>query len=138
MLLKNVIPFFQRKVMHAFAVGLCLVIVAACSDTGSSDPMTQHEATSVAPADTSTATLSEAAVAVEALYNKSCISCHISGAAGAPRTGDKAEWQRRLDAKGLDGLIEGVVNGVGSMPPAGLCAQCTRDDYRALILFMAQ
>jgi cytochrome c5 len=27
------------------------------------------------------------AAAVEAQYNKSCIACHASGAAGAPRTG---------------------------------------------------
>ena len=69
--------------------------------------------------------------------NKSCISCHASGAAGAPKTGDVAVWQERENALGLDGLVQSVIQGKGTMPPKGFCAQCTAENFEALIQFMA-
>lgn len=127
MLLKNVSHVSLREVVYTLGAALCLALVVGCSDSAPAGS-TIEAATTISV---------DGSAAVKSLYQKSCIACHVSGAAGAPRTGDKDEWQRRLDAKGLDGLIDAVVNGVGSMPPTGLCSQCTRDDYRALILFMA-
>lgn len=44
-----------------------------------------------------------------------CAGCHASGVLGAPKSDDKAAWQPRLDARGVDGLIASVVNGRGQM-----------------------
>ena len=70
-------------------------------------------------------------------YNKSCGVCHNTGAAGAPKTGDAAAWQARLDAKGMDELVQSVVNGLNAMPPKGMCFDCSDEDYQAMITYMA-
>ena len=70
------------------------------------------------------------------LYNKSCIACHASGAAGAPKTGDKAAWAPRL-AKGMDTLLKNAKNGFNAMPPKGMCMDCTDDEFKALIQLMS-
>ena len=69
-------------------------------------------------------------------YQSSCFACHFSGAAGAPKTGDAEAWAPRLE-KGMEALIAAVRNGMGAMPPTGLCASCTDEEYQALIEFMA-
>ena len=48
-----------------------------------------------------------------------CASCHASGALGAPKIGDKADWGGRMGASGLDGLVTAAINGKGAMPPRG-------------------
>lgn len=83
------------------------------------------------------ATVAQAAdQAVVDLYNKSCIACHASGAAGAPKTGDVAQWASRLE-KGMDALVTSADKGLNAMPPKGLCYSCSTDDYKALIEHMA-
>jgi cytochrome c5 len=69
-------------------------------------------------------------------YNKACVVCHASGAANAPKTGVAADWEPRL-AKGMDALVQSVDKGMGAMPPKGMCFDCTADDYKALIEYMA-
>ena len=69
-------------------------------------------------------------------YNKSCAVCHNSGAANAPKTGDAEAWAPRM-AKGMDTLLASVNNGLNAMPPKGMCFDCTDDDYKALIEYMA-
>ena len=71
-----------------------------------------------------------------AKYDKSCKVCHASGAAGAPKTGDAAAWEPRM-AKGMDVLVQAVNNGLNAMPPKGMCFDCSDDDYKALIEYMA-
>jgi cytochrome c5 len=71
-----------------------------------------------------------------AKYQASCGACHSSGAAGAPKTHDVAAWQPRLE-KGMPVLILSVRNGLGAMPPTGLCADCTDEEYTAMIEYMA-
>ena len=34
-------------------------------------------------------------------------------------------------------VVASVKNGLGVMPPGGLCAGCSDDDYKALITYMA-
>jgi cytochrome c5 len=41
-------------------------------------------------------------------------------------------------AKGMDSLVDNVVNGFGGMPPFGLCMDCDALQFEALIQFMAQ
>ena len=71
-----------------------------------------------------------------AKYDKSCKVCHASGAANAPKTGDAAAWEPRM-AKGMDVLVQSVETGLNAMPPKGMCFDCTADDYKALIEYMA-
>ncbi len=49
-------------------------------------------------------------------YELQCAVCHTAGLAGAPRAGDRAEWQRRL-AGGFDALLRSTLEGKGAMPP---------------------
>ena len=69
-------------------------------------------------------------------YQSSCFACHSTGAAGAPKTGDAAAWAPRME-KSMDVLIASIRNGLNGMPPTGLCADCTDEEYQALIEFMA-
>lgn len=75
--------------------------------------------------------------AVEALYNQSCIACHASGAANAPKTGDVAAWKPRLE-KGMDALLASAKKGINAMPPMGMCTTCSDDDMKALIEYMTK
>ena len=69
-------------------------------------------------------------------YQRSCFACHSTGAAGAPKTGDVAAWQPRME-KGMDAMVQSVKTGLNAMPATGLCADCTDDEYKALIEYMA-
>ena len=69
-------------------------------------------------------------------YNKSCADCHATGAANAPKTGDAAAWEPRM-AKGMDTLVQSVQNGLNAMPPKGMCFDCSDEDYKAMITYMA-
>ena len=70
------------------------------------------------------------------VYNNTCVACHAVGAAGAPKTGDVAAWKPRLD-KGMDVLLSSVKNGMGAMPPKGICMDCTDEEFKAAIKFMS-
>ncbi|MDX9874418.1 MAG: c-type cytochrome [Spongiibacteraceae bacterium] len=75
--------------------------------------------------------------AVAARYAKTCAICHTNGVANAPRTGDADAWQERM-TKGMDALLASVRNGLSSMPPKGMCFDCTDADFAALIDYMAK
>ncbi|MCK0536776.1 c-type cytochrome [Alcanivorax quisquiliarum] len=74
---------------------------------------------------------------IETRYNQSCVFCHGTGAAGAPVTGDKAAWAPRLE-KGMDELVQSTRQGLGGMPPGGMCGDCSDEEYRALIEYMTK
>lgn len=71
----------------------------------------------------------------EALYNSYCIACHMNGVAGAPKFGDKADWQPRIE-KGMETLLKDATNGFKAMPPKGLCSNCSEDELRRAIQYM--
>lgn len=83
--------------------------------------------------------VSGAAVAADgqAAYNKACVACHASGAAGAPKLGDKAAWAPRI-GKGIDALYHSAINGLPgtAMMPKGTCAACTEDELKAAVDYM--
>ncbi len=74
---------------------------------------------------------------VEAKYMASCFACHSTGAAGAPKVGpgNSGEWTPRLE-KGLDAVVANAINGLNTMPPKGLCFDCTDADLRAIVEYM--
>lgn len=85
---------------------------------------------------TSVVSLQVQARDAETIYNQSCIACHASGAAGAPKTGDTAAWAPRL-AQGEATLLKHTKEGLNAMPPKGMCMDCTDDEFKALIKFMS-
>lgn len=75
--------------------------------------------------------------AIQDKYNKSCGACHNTGAAGAPKKGDKAAWAARAK-QGEAVMLGHVKNGFKAMPPKGLCMDCSDADFKALIKFMSK
>lgn len=92
------------------------------------------EATAPAAAPAAAAASGEAASG-EAIYAKACVVCHLGGAAGAPKLGDKGAWKARV-AQGMDALLTTAINGKGAMPPRGTCGTCSDADLRAAIEYM--
>ena len=72
----------------------------------------------------------------EQIYASVCGACHDSGAAGAPKAGDKGAWGPRLGA-GLDGLAKSATAGKGAMPPKGGAADLTDDELKRAVAFLA-
>lgn len=65
-----------------------------------------------------------------------CGACHTTGAANAPKIGDKASWGARL-ALGLDGLTKSAIVGKGAMPPRGGVPDLSDYEIARSIVFMA-
>ena len=51
-------------------------------------------------------------------YQSACFACHGTGAAGAPKLGDKAAWKARI-AQGNATLYTHAIDGFKGMPPKG-------------------
>ena len=66
------------------------------------------------------------------VYQSVCMACHASGAAGAPKAGDKAAWAPRI-ATGNAALIKSATNGKGAMPPKGGGADLTDGEIKAAV-----
>jgi cytochrome c5 len=47
-----------------------------------------------------------------------CVSCHGTGAKGAPRIGDNNAWAKRA-SQGLSSLTQSALHGIRQMPPHG-------------------
>ncbi|MCM8612402.1 c-type cytochrome [Accumulibacter sp.] len=67
-----------------------------------------------------------------AVYQSVCMACHASGAAGAPKAGDKAAWAPRI-ATGTAALVKSVTNGKGAMPPKGGGADLSDAEIKAAV-----
>lgn len=89
------------------------------------------------PVDTTQAVATEPVTIGEQVYNKSCFTCHKTGAAGAPKVGDKTAWAPRI-AKGMDALMQSAINGVPgtSMVQRGTCFACSDEELKAAIEYM--
>ena len=65
-----------------------------------------------------------------------CNACHGTGALGAPKIGDGAEWSKRLGAAGgVDGLLKVAIKGLNAMPPRG-GSDASDQELRNAIEFM--
>ncbi len=117
--------FGKSVIKVVAAVGTALLF--GCGEGPSGPSQAQSVSRTLQPQD----------AALAAIYQRSCASCHTVAATGAPLTGDAAAWSPRM-AKGMDTLVDNVVNGFGGMPPFGLCMDCDALQFEALILFMAQ
>jgi len=68
-------------------------------------------------------------------YSASCAACHASGAAGAPKLGDKGAWKARI-AKGNSTLFDHAINGFQGMPAKGGNASLSDDAVKAAVKYM--
>lgn len=101
--------------------------LVACHGPAAPSPQDEARAEQLRPSD---AVLAEK-------YERSCMVCHTRIAANAPLTGFAPHWQTRLK-QGMDALVQHAEQGLGSMPPGGQCADCTPQELRALVAFMAK
>jgi cytochrome c5 len=68
-------------------------------------------------------------------YDTACMACHATGAANAPKLGDKAAWAPRIKA-GADALYASALKGKGAMPPKGGNATLTDADVKAAVDYL--
>jgi cytochrome c5 len=71
----------------------------------------------------------------EAVYSSVCFACHATGAAGAPKVGDKGEWLPRI-AQGDATLLQHALQGFKAMPPHGGCTACSDAEIKAAVSYM--
>lgn len=73
------------------------------------------------------------------VYSAACFACHGTGAAGAPKMGDKAAWGPRI-AQGNSTLYSHALNGFtgssGVMPAKGGRADLSDDAVKAAVDYM--
>ncbi|WP_018871728.1 c-type cytochrome [Thioalkalivibrio sp. ALJ16] len=70
------------------------------------------------------------------IYSNVCAACHDSGASGAPITDDTDEWSNRLNDKGLEGLFENSISGIGAMPARGGDSSLTDEQVQEVVAYM--
>ena len=79
----------------------------------------------------------KAALSGEQVYKKSCVNCHGTGIANAPKLGDAVAWAPRI-AKGNDVLYNSAKKGVPgtAMMAKGTCGACSDEELEAAVDFM--
>jgi cytochrome c5 len=65
-------------------------------------------------------------------YDTACMACHATGAANAPKFGDKAAWAPRIKT-GAEALYASALKGKGAMPPKGGNAALADADVKAAV-----
>ena len=105
----------------------CVLSLALAAAAGCAEPPPPEDAAVVTPG---------VPQANLAQWARSCALCHVRGEGGAPPAGDADAWAPRL-AKGQDTLLRHTIEGFNNMPPLGYCMDCSREDFRRLIRFMA-
>ena len=76
----------------------------------------------------------------EKIYGANCIACHGTGAAGAPKLGDAANWAPRI-AQGMTLMTANALNGYkgsnGYMPAKGGFSALSDAEVTAAVAYMA-
>jgi len=135
---KAVAPETIDQAAQGMADEVAVEVVESATDTDAvaTEEVTQEVVTEPAP---------EAAAAEpdlaqgKAIYSKSCLACHGTGAAGAPKLGDADNWAPRI-AQGLDTLaghaIGGFKGSTGYMPPKGGFMALSDAEVTAAVAYM--
>ncbi len=63
---------------------------------------------------------------------KVCTACHGAGVLGAPKIGDKGEWNKRK-AAGLAALVGSAIKGKNAMPARGGDPSLTDDEIKGAV-----
>lgn len=114
------------RIMRLLHIAPLLVLGACGSAEPPPMPLTAEQSAALVPQDQRLAQL----------YAGSCKACHTVQDSLAPLTGDRTQWDPRW-ALGEDALLAAAIQGKGGMPAGGQCFECTPDDLKALIRFMA-
>ena len=147
--------FFRTLALVMVGLGVFFVIIIVAANwisTGTSDstsdprikaqidevikPVAQVSTkVEAAPSAAAAAPAAGAAANGQATYQQACFACHGTGAAGAPKLGDKAAWAPRI-AQGKSALYNNALNGKGAMPAKGGQAQLSDDTIKAVVDYM--
>ena len=108
-----------------FSIMAARMVSASAADTGG-DPMVESATidrikpfgeVNIGKVPVAAASASSA-VDGKGTYTSACFACHGTGAAGAPKLGDKAAWKKRI-AQGSGVLNDHAINGFKGMPAKG-------------------
>ena len=139
-------------VLGAIFVFFIIIVVAAMVVTDSGDsakapvdprvaaktealiaPVGQVQTEASATTATASATpAASGAIDGAAEYQSKCFACHGTGAAGAPKVGDKVAWKARI-AAGNSALYTNAIKGKGAMPPKGGHANLSDAVIKAIV-----
>ena len=72
----------------------------------------------------------------EQVVQQYCAACHATGAAGAPKIGDKGTWAKPIGS-GLAQMLKVAIAGKGAMPPRGGAADLSDNELAGAIVHMA-
>jgi cytochrome c5 len=71
------------------------------------------------------------------VFESTCINCHGTGVANAPKFGDKKAWAMHL-MHGTEHLYENALKGLGAMPPRGGNLTLSDADVKAAVDYMVK
>ena len=71
----------------------------------------------------------------KAIYDKTCVACHGTGAAGAPKLGDGGAWAPRIKT-GPAALSASAIKGKGAMPARGGNANLSDAEVQAAVNYI--
>ncbi len=121
---------------------LSLVLLAACGKQEAAAPAAAPAAPATASAPVAAAPAVEPVAentVGKSVFGKTCAMCHAVGAAGAPKPGDKADWEPRI-AQGNEVLykhaLEGFTGAKGQMPAHGANAALSNEEVKAAVDYM--
>lgn len=97
----------------------------------------QGDAAAAAPAAAAGSASGSAERSPQDIYNAYCTTCHSIGLAGAPKTGEAADWEPRI-AQGMDVVYQNAITGIRGMPPRGLCMDCSDEEMQAVTDWMIE
>ncbi|NSL53507.1 c-type cytochrome [Uliginosibacterium aquaticum] len=98
-------------------------------------PVARVELAATAPAEA--AATGGAPKSGEQVVAQVCGACHSTGAAGAPKIGDKAAWAPRI-AQGLSTLVASVTNGKNAMPARGGNPALSDEELKAAVDYLVK
>ena len=143
--------FFRTMTLVMVALGVFFVIIIVAANwiaegTGENgqDPRIQAKIEDVikpvgqVSTEASAAPVAAAGASVDGkgTYQSACFACHGTGAAGAPKVGDKGAWSARI-AQGTAKLYDHAINGFqgksGFMPAKGGNASLSDDAVKAAV-----
>ena len=72
----------------------------------------------------------------EYIYLTICSSCHSQSVPGVPQISSRSDWTERL-RKSREELYRNSIDGFNDMPEKGYCDDCTNNEVRRAVNFMA-
>ncbi len=124
-----------RFAMPAVAMVAALALVG-CGKQSSVDPeLTATLIQPVARLEVQTVKITPGKRTGEEIYTALCAACHVSGAVGAPKSGDAGAWAPRL-ALGFDGLTQSAIAGKNLMPPRGGGSDLTDTEVKRAVAYL--